>query len=80
MNSTAKSAKQSNLADWVSSATKTSASRPIVNGHQIQNLVGQKRTDTSRLDRDKSTVLPAKKQKESERSNGVSEFNMKDEM
>jgi hypothetical protein len=80
MNSTAKSAKQSNLADWVSSATKPSASKPIVNGQQIQNLVGQKRTDISRLDRDKSIVLPAKKQKESETANGVSEFNMKDEM
>ena len=48
VNSTNKSIKQSNLADWVSSATKTSASKNLVNGIQVQNLVGHKRTDTNR--------------------------------
>lgn len=50
-NSTAKSGKQQSLVDWVSSATKASGSKPVVNGSS--NLVGQKRTDTQRLDRDR---------------------------
>ena len=74
MNSTAKSGKQQSLVDWVSSATKASGSKPVVNGSS--NLVGQKRTDTQRLDRENQVSVAMKKPRDVEPP--VSEFNAKE--
>ena len=63
------------MVDWVSSATKASGCKPVVNG--ASNLVGQKRTDTQRLDRDNQAAeMAIKKTREVEPP--VSEFNSKE--
>lgn len=59
----------------MSSATKASGSKPVVNGSS--NLVGQKRTDTQRLERENQVAaMGIKKTREVEPP--VSEFNAKE--